>query len=207
MAGSTWAFQFPSGPAAHCGAKQMFGKNDLVDNLSRELVRARKKHDALISKRDGLAADVTTLTAQIAEMEARVSEEKDRRERERFAGEVEEIKKRLNETATAFAPVIIALCDATEKAAAVVPEARDLNNLLKAVATEVDTIIDPLLGELHQWTEAVRTGHAAPHLPQPLTEPCQPPKNSDRLLYLPKWLPRNKMTKIELTGDRCSTAA
>ena len=50
------------------GAK-MFGKNDLVDNLTRNLDRAR-------GKRDALASDVTTLTAQIAEIEARLSEEK-----------------------------------------------------------------------------------------------------------------------------------
>ena len=47
----------------------MFGKNDLVDNLSRDLDRAR-------GKRDALASDVTTLTAQIAEIEVRLSEEK-----------------------------------------------------------------------------------------------------------------------------------
>lgn len=186
----------------------MFGKTVSMEKLSRELVRAREKHDALISKRDALAADVTTLMAQIAELESRVSEENARREREHVADEIEGVKKQLKETASAFAPVIIALCDATERAAAVVPEARDLNSLLQAVATEVDTIIDPLLGELHRWTEAVRAGDAAPHLPQPLNEPCQPPKIIDRLLYLPKWLPRNKMTtKTESTGDQCSTAA
>jgi hypothetical protein len=36
-------------------SKQMFGKNDLVDNLSRDLGRAR-------DKRDALASHVTTLT-------------------------------------------------------------------------------------------------------------------------------------------------
>jgi hypothetical protein len=50
-------------------SKKMFGENDLVDNLSRDLDRAR-------GKRDALASDVTTLTAQIAEIEARLSEEK-----------------------------------------------------------------------------------------------------------------------------------
>ena len=54
----------------------MLGKNDLVDNLSRDLDRAR-------GKRDALASDVTTLTAQIADIEARLSEEKTRRERDR----------------------------------------------------------------------------------------------------------------------------
>ena len=47
----------------------MFGKDDLVDNLSRDLDRAR-------GKRDALASEVTTLTAQIAEMEGRLSEDK-----------------------------------------------------------------------------------------------------------------------------------
>ena len=50
----------------------MFGKDDSVENLSRDLDRAR-------GRRDALASEVTTLTAQIAEMEARLSEEKTRR--------------------------------------------------------------------------------------------------------------------------------
>ena len=58
------------------GAKAMSGKNNLVDNLSRNLDRARGKRDALASKRDTLASDVTTLTDQIAEIEARLSEKK-----------------------------------------------------------------------------------------------------------------------------------
>ncbi|MGB8565050.1 MAG: hypothetical protein WCD83_16810 [Pseudolabrys sp.] len=66
-----------------------------MDNLSRDLDRARGKRNALAFKRDALASDVTTLTAQIAELEARLSEEKDRRERERIGGEIEGIKKRL----------------------------------------------------------------------------------------------------------------
>ena len=47
-------------------ALQMFGKSDLVDDLNRDLCRARDKHDAL-------AFDVTTLSAQIAELEARLA--------------------------------------------------------------------------------------------------------------------------------------
>lgn len=47
----------------------MFGKDDLVDNLSRDLDRVR-------GRRDALASEATTLTAQIAELEARLSEEK-----------------------------------------------------------------------------------------------------------------------------------
>ncbi len=75
--------------------QKMLGKNDLVDNLSRDLDRAR-------GKRDALASDVTALTAQIAEIEARLSEEKKRRERNHVLGEIEAIKKRIIQTASAY---------------------------------------------------------------------------------------------------------
>src|ERR1700760_5013160 len=119
----------------------MFGENDLVDNLSRDLDRVR-------GKRDALASDVTTLTAQIAEIEARLAEEKKRRDRNRVLGEIEAIKKRITRAASAFAPVVGELCAATEMAAAVVPEARELNSFLSSVATEIETVVDPLLREL-----------------------------------------------------------
>ena len=165
----------------------MLGKNDLVDNLSRDLDRAR-------GKRDALASDVTTLTAQIAEIEARLTEEKNRRERDRVLGEIEAIRKRIKQTASAFAPVIGELCEATEMAAAVVPEARELNSFLLSVATEVDAVIDPLLRELDRRADAVRVGHAALDLPCLANEaPTELPKDSnDRLLRLPIWLSRNK---------------
>jgi len=137
----------------------MFGKNDLVDNLSRDLDRAR-------GKRDALASDVTTLTAQIAEIEARLSEEKSRRERDRVLSEIEAIRKRIKQTASAFAPVIGELCEAIEMAATVVPEARELDGFLLSVATHVDTVVDPLLHELNRRADAVRVGHAA------LDHPC-----------------------------------
>jgi hypothetical protein len=161
----------------------MLGKNDLVDNLSRDLDRAR-------GKRDALASDVTTLTAQIAEIETRLSEEKTRRERDRVIGQIEAIKRRIKQTASAFSPVICELCEATEIAAAVVPEARELNNFLLSVATEVDTVIDPLLRELDRRADAVRVGHAALDLPCLANEaPSELPKdNSDRLLRFPIWL-------------------
>ena len=38
----------------------MFGKKALMDNLSRDLDRARGKRNALAFKRDALASDVTT---------------------------------------------------------------------------------------------------------------------------------------------------
>src|SRR5260370_15991721 len=137
----------------------MLGKNDLVDNLSRDLDRARVKRDAL-------ASDVTTLTAQIAEIEAHLFEEKNRRERDRVLGELEVLKKRIKQTASAFAPVIGELCEAIEMAAAVVPEARELDSFLLSVATQVDTVIDPLLRELDRRADEGRAGHDA------LDHPC-----------------------------------
>src|SRR6478736_3219202 len=113
----------------------MFGKDDLLDHLSRDLDRVR-------GRRDALASEVTTLTAQITEIEARLSEEKNRRKRDRVLGEIEAIKKRIKQTASALAPLIVKLCEATERAAAIVPEARALNGFLLSVATEVDSLID-----------------------------------------------------------------
>ena len=156
----------------------MFGKDDLVGNLSRDLDRAR-------GRRDALASELTTLTAKIAEIEARFSEEKTRRERDRVVGEIEAIKNRLKRAVIAFAPVVGELCEATKIAAAVVPEARELNSFLLSVATEVDSVVDPLLHEMDQRADAVRVG--------------QPPRdNSDRLLRFP----RNKEE-----NPRCTAAA
>jgi predicted nucleic acid-binding Zn-ribbon protein len=186
----------------------MFGKKALMDNLSRDLDRARDKRNALAFKRDALASDVTTLTAQIAELEARLSEEKDRRERERVGGEIEGIKKRLKDTATAFAPVITALCDATEAAAAVVPEARELNSFLLSVATEVENVIASLQRELQRQTEAVHADHVALDLLRAVNKAPEPPRNNDRLPLLPAWLRGNKEAgKKETAEDRLSTAA
>ena len=184
----------------------MFGKKALMDNLSRDLDRARGKRNALAFKRDALASDVTTLSAHIAELEARLSEEKDRRERERIGGEIEGIKKRLKDTATAFAPVIAGLCDATEAAAAVAPEARELNRYLLAVGTEVDTVIDFLLRELERQAAAVRAGQATPDLPQSASKAPRGTKNNDRLLRFPTWLRRNEEEK-KMDTDQRSVAA
>jgi cell division septum initiation protein DivIVA len=181
----------------------MFGENDLVDNLSRDLDRAR-------GKRDALASDVTTLTAQIDEIETRLSEEKNRRELNRVLGEIEAIKKRIKHAASALAPVIGELCEATETAAAVVPEARELNSFLLSVATEVDTVIDPLLRELDRRADAVRVSHAALDLPCLANEARTelPKENNDRLLRFPKWLSRNKeVEKKETAENPRSTAA
>jgi hypothetical protein len=136
----------------------MFGKNDSVDNLSRNLDHAREKRDAL-------ASNVTALTAQIAEIEARLSEEKNRRERDRVLGEIYAAKKRIKQTVSALAPLIVKLCEATEMAAAIVPEARTLDSFLLSVATEIDNVIDPLLRELDRRADEVRVGHAVVDLP------------------------------------------
>jgi outer membrane murein-binding lipoprotein Lpp len=179
----------------------MFGKNDLVDSISRDLARAR-------DKRDALASGVTTLTAQIAELEGRLSAENDRRERERAAGEIERIKKQVRDNYLAFAPVIGGIRDATEVAAAIVPDAREFNDLLLVIATEVANAIDGLLGDLDRRIEALRAGHVAPQLLPPRnTSPPALPQNNDRVLRLPEWLPRKKPTKKESAEERCSTAA
>ena len=181
----------------------MFGKDDLVDNLSRDLDRAR-------GRRDALASEVTTLTARIAEMEARLSEEKTRRERDRVLGEIEAIKEQLKQATSAFTPVIGKLCEAIEKAAAVVPEARELDSFLLSIATQVDTVIDPLLRELDRRADEVRVGHAALDLPRLANAaPTEMPKDdNDRLFRFPKWLSPNKEAgKGETAENPRSTAA
>jgi outer membrane murein-binding lipoprotein Lpp len=174
----------------------MFGKSDLIDSLSRDLARTR-------DKRDALASEVTTLAAEIAVLEARLSAENDRRERERAASEIEAIKKQVRHCSLAFAPVIAGIRDATEVAATIVPEAREFNELLIAIATEVANASDGLLGELDRRIEALRT----PELPQPLNGSPKLPQDSDRVLRLPEWLPRRKPTKMESVEDQCGTAA
>jgi chromosome segregation ATPase len=164
-------------PGQHGANKR--SEKDAVEHLSRDLDRARDRRDALAFKRDAIASDVTTLTSQIAELETRIAEEKDRRERERAGNAIEEIKKRLEETATAFAPALASLCNATEAAATLVPEARGLNGFLSSVATEVDTVIVSLLRELRRQTEAVSQGHAALDLPASASEAPQQSKNGD----------------------------
>jgi hypothetical protein len=177
-------------------SKAMFGKDDLVDNLSRDLDLAR-------GRRDALASEATTLTAQIAEIEARLFEEKTRRERDRALGEIEAIKKRIKQAASALTPVIDELCGAIEPAAAVMPEARELNGFLVSVATEIDSVIDPLLRELDQRADAVRVRHAALDLPCSANEaPTEPPKDhNDRLLRFPAWLFRNKEAENKETAE------
>lgn len=178
----------------------MFGKIDLVEQLSRDLDRAR-------DKRDALASGVTTLTTQITELEARLSEERDRRERERVADEIEGIKKSLEDSATAFAPVITKLCHATEAAAAVVAEASELNRFLMAAAAEVDNVTDHLVRELQRRAEEVRAGDAPLHPPPSVKEVPEPPKANNRPLLLPWPLRSNEAGKKEVGDEGHSTAA
>jgi hypothetical protein len=140
-------------------SKQMFGKSDLVDDLSCNLFRAR-------NKRAALASDIITLTAEIAVLEASLSTERDRRERECAASEIERIKKQANDQYLAFVPTIAGIRGATEMAAAIVPKARELDELLLAITTEVGNAIGDLLSDLDRRIEALRVGQVASELPQ-----------------------------------------
>jgi len=178
----------------------MFGKVNLMDNLSRDLSRAR-------DKRDALASHVTTLTVQIAELEARLFAENDRRERERVVGEIEGIKERVRDFYLAFAHAIAGMRDAGASARAIVPEAPELNNLLVGVAAEVANTVDALLADLDRRAEALGASPAASQLPQSLNGSPELPQNSDRVLRLQEWLPQRTLTKKESSEDRCNTAA
>jgi hypothetical protein len=70
----------------------------------------------------------------------------------------------------AFAPVIAGIRDATEVAAAIVPKARELDQLLRPIATEVGNAIGDLLCDLDRRIEALRVGQVAPELPQSFKE-------------------------------------
>jgi len=189
----------------------MFRKSDLVGSLNRDLAQAR-------NKRDALASSVTMITAQIAELETRLSAENDRRERERAAREIEGIKTRVQDGHLAFAPAIAAIRNATEVAEIIVPEARELNELLDVIATEVTKSIEGLLGNLDRRIESLRQPelpqaisrtpelrlvHAA--LEESLTVTPQILQNSDGTPCLPEWL--EKSTKNESLEDRCCTTA
>ena len=169
----------------------MFGKSDLADSLNRDLARAR-------DKRDALASDVATLTAQIAELEARLSAENDRRERERAANEIEGVKKQVRDRYRQFPSVIAGLHDATEKAVAIAPETRELNELLEVIAAEVDKAVDGLLSDLDRRIEALRAG------PQPLNGSPELLQNNDRVP--PEWLPHSKPAKEESAEDSAAAA-
>jgi hypothetical protein len=173
----------------------MFGKSDLLESLNRDLARTR-------DKRDARASEVTTLTAEIAVLEARISAENDRRERERAATEIDTIKQCVKVQYLAFVPVITGMRDATQTAATIVPEARELDELLLVIASEVGNAIDGVLADLDGRMEALRAGDATPELPQSPAEPCELPQDNHRVLGVPEWLARKKTIE-----DHCSTIA
>jgi hypothetical protein len=176
----------------------MFGKTDLLETLSRDLARARGKHDVLTS-------DITALTAQIAELETQLCVEADRRERERAANEIEDIKKHLKRLYMAFAPAIAGMRDGTEKAAAIVPEAREFTDLLQIMAAEVTKATDALLGDLDGRIDALRAGIITPEQLQPVGGSAELQQDNDReLLRLPEWLAQRK---AKSAADRCCAAA
>ena len=152
----------------------------------RDLCRARDKRDALTS-------DVTALTAQISELEARFSEEKERRDREHLGTEIEEVKKLLEETARKAAPLLVKLSADTERAAAIVPEAREVQRFLTEVAAELESVIGSLLCQLQRQAEEVSAAPATPPLPRSPTSAFEPPKN--KALFA--WLRRNKKNGSE----------
>jgi hypothetical protein len=171
----------------------MFGKSDLVDDLNRDLCRAR-------DKRDALASDVTTLSAQISELEARLSAENDRRERERVESEIEGIKKRLKHFYLMFAKAVVGMRDVSVSARTIVPEAPELSDLLIGFAAEVANTVDNMMGDLDRRMEALRI----PQLPRPLNGSPELPQDNDRVLRL---LPHRKATKEDSVEYQGSTAA
>ena len=175
----------------------MFGKSDLVDCLGRDLARARDKRDALTS-------DITALTAKIGELETRLAAENDRRARERAASEVEGIKKQVSDRYLAFASAIAGMSDATEMAAPIVPDVRELNELLAVIATEVANAIDGLVGGLDRRIEELRPDLGGAEA-QSINGSPEPPQISDHELGLPEWLPHSKPTKS--SEDQGNTAA
>jgi chromosome segregation ATPase len=152
----------------------------------RDLCRARDKRDALTS-------DVTALTTQISELEVRFSEEKERRDRERLSIEIEEIKKRLEETARKAAPLLVKLSADAERAAAIVPEAREVQRFLTEVAAEVESVIGSLLCQLQRQAEEVSGAVATPPLPRSPSSASEPPKN--KALFA--WLRSNKKSGLQ----------
>jgi septal ring factor EnvC (AmiA/AmiB activator) len=176
----------------------MFRKSDLLEMLSRDLARARKKRDVLTS-------DITALSTQIADLEVQLSAENDRRERERAANEIEDIKKHLRDLYLAFVPAIAGIRDGTEKAAAIVPEAREFAELLEIIAAEVRNTTDALLGDLEVRIDALRAGTLAPEALQSLGGAAELQQDNDReLLRLPEWLAQRK---AKSAADPCCAAA
>jgi outer membrane murein-binding lipoprotein Lpp len=177
----------------------MFGKKDMVDNLSQDLDRAR-------ARRDVLASGVTTLSAEIAQLEARLSEEKDRRERARTIAELEQITNQLTDAVRTFAPAVARLRDATAAAGAVVAKAGDLSGFLDAFAAEVSGELESVLSELRRGAEVARTGETTIQPPAP-AEPARRPHHHDPMLLGPAFLRRKQEPETEPTDERRTSAA
>jgi hypothetical protein len=104
----------------------------------------------------------------------------------------------------AFVPVIADIRDATEVAAAIVPEAHEVNESLGVIATKVANAIDGLSVELDRRIEAARAGKAPPQLPQSITGSLESPQISERVHRLREWLSHRKPTKEESAEDRAA---
>ena len=90
-------------------------------------------------------------------------------------------------------------------AAAIVPEAREFNDLLQVIATEVANATDGLLGDLDGRIEALRAGTATPERLQSLGGSPELPQDNDRILPgLPEWLAQRK---AKSASDQCCAAA
>jgi chromosome segregation ATPase len=140
-----------------------------------------------------LTSDVTSLTAQISELEARFSEEKDQRDREHLGIEIEEVKRHLEETVNKAAPLIAKLSAGAERAAAIVPEAREVQRFLAEVATEVESVIGSLSRQLQRQAEEVHAAQGTPPLPRSPNGASEPLKKN----ALFAWLRRNKKTGLQ----------
>jgi chromosome segregation ATPase len=173
----------------------MFGKTDLLETLSRDLGRARKR-------RDGITSEIAALTAQIAELEVQLSAENDRRERERAASEIGDIKRYLRDLYLAFTPAIAGMREATERAAAIVPEAHQFTDFLQIMAAEVTKATDALLDDLDGRIGALHVGFATPE--QSFSGSNLEQDNDRDLLCLPEWLAQRK---AKSTVDRCCAEA
>ena len=112
-------------------------------------------------------------SATRGELEVHLAAENDRLERERAASKIEGIKKEVRDRYLAFADDIAGIRDATEAAETIVPQTRELNELLEVIGPKVAEAIDGLLRGLDLRIEAVRAGNAAPELPQPLTRSAE----------------------------------
>jgi len=105
----------------------------------------------------------------------------------------------------AFAQAIAGIREGSEKAAAIIPEARDFTELFQIIAAEVTKATDSLLGDLDGRIDALRAGIATPEQRQPFGGCADLQQDNDReLLRLPEWLAQRK---AKSTADRCCAAA